>query len=421
MQPAPGEERERLLDPVDRISEVLFGLIMAVTIVGSLSIASAGKAEVRTVLFAALGCNIAWGLVDAVMYVVRAVAERVRLWTLGRRCASRDAATGQADRGALPDHSVDRSTPTRSNAIRRASLALPLDDRPAAARSRLPRGCGHLRDGRDCDLSCRRPVSLPRRLPRAMLAARVMTLVMLCIAGASLGRYAGSSQALDHRRCHGGVRCTPDPGRHGLGWVAMLRTSSSRAVQRLARRTPRRASARPARHGLLLRDARRAGLRRRRRHARLPSPAPRGPLQLRGAQRGLGVRRLQVLGRRHGHLRDHADRRRAVRLGARRRPGRRGERGVGEFRRVRRGRVRERSAAARDELLLRVERARLDAGRVAARRLRGTAHPDRGHRPRAPARGFRAGHGRAPHVRRVLLQSRLRRALRDRIAWACSF
>ena len=61
MKHLPGEERERLLDPVDRISEILFGLIMAVTIVGSLSIATAGQNEVRTVLTGALGCNVAWG------------------------------------------------------------------------------------------------------------------------------------------------------------------------------------------------------------------------------------------------------------------------------------------------------------------------------------------------------------------------
>ena len=64
-------ESKRLLDPIDRISEILFGLLMAVTIVGSLSIATAGQDEVRTVLIAALGCNLAWGLVDAVMYLVR--------------------------------------------------------------------------------------------------------------------------------------------------------------------------------------------------------------------------------------------------------------------------------------------------------------------------------------------------------------
>ena len=51
----PGGVREQLLNPVDRISEVLFGLIMAVTIIGSLSIASAGPLEALTLLAAALG------------------------------------------------------------------------------------------------------------------------------------------------------------------------------------------------------------------------------------------------------------------------------------------------------------------------------------------------------------------------------
>jgi hypothetical protein len=64
---------------------------MAVTIVGSLSIATAGQDEVRTVLIGALGCNIAWGLVDAVMYVVRTATERARLRELGVRIRSADA------------------------------------------------------------------------------------------------------------------------------------------------------------------------------------------------------------------------------------------------------------------------------------------------------------------------------------------
>jgi hypothetical protein len=78
MTGTPGTQRGRLLDPLDRVSEILFGLIMAVTIVGSLSIATAGHTEVRAVLIGALGCNIAWGLVDAVMYVLRGMAERAR-------------------------------------------------------------------------------------------------------------------------------------------------------------------------------------------------------------------------------------------------------------------------------------------------------------------------------------------------------
>ena len=51
----PAGVREQLLNPLDRISEVLFGLIMAVMIIGSLSIASAGPLEALTLLAAALG------------------------------------------------------------------------------------------------------------------------------------------------------------------------------------------------------------------------------------------------------------------------------------------------------------------------------------------------------------------------------
>ena len=70
--------RRRVLDPVDRSSEVLFGLIMALTFTGTISVAEADREEVRSMLVAALGCNIAWGLVDGVMYVVTALVQRAR-------------------------------------------------------------------------------------------------------------------------------------------------------------------------------------------------------------------------------------------------------------------------------------------------------------------------------------------------------
>ena len=68
----------RILSPVDRVSEVIFGLIMALTFTCTISVAEAGREEVRDVLIAALGCNIAWGLVDAVMYVITMLIERAR-------------------------------------------------------------------------------------------------------------------------------------------------------------------------------------------------------------------------------------------------------------------------------------------------------------------------------------------------------
>ena len=84
------EERDRapVLDPVHRVSEIIFGLIMALTFTGTLSAATAAREEIRTMMFAALGCNLAWGLVDGVMYLVQTLTERTRNFTLMRRVRS---------------------------------------------------------------------------------------------------------------------------------------------------------------------------------------------------------------------------------------------------------------------------------------------------------------------------------------------
>ena len=66
----------RVLEPIERISEVLFGLIMVLTFTGSLSAAESGQAEVRAMLVGALGCNLAWGLIDAIMYLMACLADR---------------------------------------------------------------------------------------------------------------------------------------------------------------------------------------------------------------------------------------------------------------------------------------------------------------------------------------------------------
>ena len=92
--------REPVLNPVDRVSELLFGLFMALTFVGAVSVAESGRAEIRAMLIAALGCNLAWGLVDAVMYLVRTVTDRGRSLTLIRSVRRRRRGSrAQADRG----------------------------------------------------------------------------------------------------------------------------------------------------------------------------------------------------------------------------------------------------------------------------------------------------------------------------------
>jgi len=67
---------KRLLEPIERISEVLFGSIMVLTFTGSLSAATAGHSEIRTMLIGALGCNLGWGIIDAVMYLMACLSEK---------------------------------------------------------------------------------------------------------------------------------------------------------------------------------------------------------------------------------------------------------------------------------------------------------------------------------------------------------
>ena len=69
---------DRILEPVERLSEILFGLIMALTITGAVSVATADHFAIRTMLLAALGCNVAWGIIDAGMYLMARLGERGR-------------------------------------------------------------------------------------------------------------------------------------------------------------------------------------------------------------------------------------------------------------------------------------------------------------------------------------------------------
>ena len=67
--------RKRLLDPSERLSEILFGLIMVLTFTCTFNVAQAGNGGVHGMLLAALGCNLAWGIIDAVFYLMACFSE----------------------------------------------------------------------------------------------------------------------------------------------------------------------------------------------------------------------------------------------------------------------------------------------------------------------------------------------------------
>ena len=67
---------DRVLEPSERIGEILFGLIMVLTVTGATSVVTADRTEIQTMLIAALGCNVAWGIIDAGMYLMARLAEQ---------------------------------------------------------------------------------------------------------------------------------------------------------------------------------------------------------------------------------------------------------------------------------------------------------------------------------------------------------
>ena len=85
----------RHLDPASRLGEVLFGLIMALGFTAAVRISGEPPSN-RELFVAILGCNVAWGIVDGVMYVLGQVFER------GRRArVVRDVRAAVDEGGAL--------------------------------------------------------------------------------------------------------------------------------------------------------------------------------------------------------------------------------------------------------------------------------------------------------------------------------
>jgi hypothetical protein len=182
------------LSPIDHVSGVMFGLIMALTFTGTLSVATADHAEVRDMLIGALGCNIAWGLVDATMYILATLAERGRNLTVLHdvRGQSDPARAHQLILDALPPVVASTLEPTDVEAIRVRLGRLP--DPPA----RLGVTRADLRTAVGVFLLvflATFPVALPfvfvQEAHRALRLSNAVALVMLFLGGYILGRHAG--------------------------------------------------------------------------------------------------------------------------------------------------------------------------------------------------------------------------------------
>jgi VIT1/CCC1 family predicted Fe2+/Mn2+ transporter len=106
----------RVLDPIDRISEVWFGLIIVLTFTCSISVKNAGREEIMEMIVAAFGCNIAWGILDGFMYLQACFTRRAR------SIASLRALRLAADRETAHQLIVDALPPLIASVMSEAEL-----------------------------------------------------------------------------------------------------------------------------------------------------------------------------------------------------------------------------------------------------------------------------------------------------------
>ncbi|CAG9259664.1 VIT1/CCC1 transporter family protein [Paraburkholderia unamae] len=189
------EKREPVLNTVDRVTELCFGLFMALTFVGAVKAVSTGEDLGRKMFFSALGCNLAWGLADAVMFLVRTLADRGQRLTLALTVKrERDpAAAVRSLRDALPRALEPLVDDAELELIRVRLAAVPtLPPRAHLVRNDLLGALGIFL----LVVVSTFPVALPFLVVRdhvtALVISRVLTLAMLFGAGYALGRYTGA-------------------------------------------------------------------------------------------------------------------------------------------------------------------------------------------------------------------------------------
>jgi hypothetical protein len=123
------------LKPSESLTEVVAGLIMALTFTLGASVLSGGGADgARAALVGVIGCNVAWGVIDGVLYMMASTFDRNRNLRIRRAIAAAadEAAALAAIRGELDPYLAsvtqieDRERLYRSicNALARRPLPL---------------------------------------------------------------------------------------------------------------------------------------------------------------------------------------------------------------------------------------------------------------------------------------------------------
>jgi len=195
MSRAPESVSQAVLSPFERGAEIIFGILMAISVTAAAEITSGGDADTRALMVAALGCNLAWGLIDGVIYLLQLQFERHRVhrMALELRELSAEDAFRKRVAAELPPLVAQAMNADSYRYIRQAVQSY-AQSRPAYwSRQELAAA------GLICALvfASTFPLVLPFMLMQepylALRASHAIAVAMLFILGWRLGRWSGAS------------------------------------------------------------------------------------------------------------------------------------------------------------------------------------------------------------------------------------
>jgi hypothetical protein len=193
------QERASALDaalsPFERASEIVFGVLMALSVTAAFEITAGAELDVRELLIAALGCNLAWGLIDGAMYLLQQQFERHRQHraVMELRATPDEDSFRERVRDALPPFLAPTLTAETFARIRQAVNGY------AAQRPPFWSGRDLAVAGIICLLvfASTFPLAIPFMLVDdawlALRASHAVAVVFLFVLGWRLGRWSGAS------------------------------------------------------------------------------------------------------------------------------------------------------------------------------------------------------------------------------------
>jgi VIT1/CCC1 family predicted Fe2+/Mn2+ transporter len=169
---------------------------MVLTFTSSISIAEGSAADTRTLLAGAIGCNLAWGIVDAAMYLMANLSARARGLATVRaiRGGCGDEVGNVLLLDALPPVVASVLTPVDIETMRQRLAGLPEPSRLVPLNRADYRGAAAVFL---LVFFSTFPIVIPflviQNVAVALRASNAVAIIMMFAAGWSLGRYSGRS------------------------------------------------------------------------------------------------------------------------------------------------------------------------------------------------------------------------------------